>query len=127
MSNEMIDLMAGDARLRRRLEAYAEHRLTPDLSATSRMRARVLAHAHRQTERVRADAALTIVRPGVALQGTTHSGRSLPRTAVSLVAAAGLVAAMVGGVAAASGPGGALYETRIWVEDDGRRPGPHEI
>jgi len=116
MSNEMIDLAAGDARLRRRLEAYADLRLTPDLTATSRMRARVLAHAHRRADLVRADAALTVVpqaawrpaaRPGV------RRGRS---TAVALVAAALLVGAMAGGAAASSGPGGALYEVRLWIE-----------
>ena len=112
----MIDLAAGDARLRRRLEAYADLRLTPDLTATSRMRARVLAHAHRRADLVRADAALTVVpqaawrpaaRPGV------RRGRS---TAVALVAAALLVGAMAGGAAASSGPGGALYEVRLWIE-----------
>ena len=116
MSNEMIDLAAGDVRLRRRLEAYADLRLTPDLTATSRMRARVLAHAHRRADLVRADAALTVVpqaawrpaaRPGV------RRGRS---TAVALVAAALLVGAMAGGAAASSGPGGALYEVRLWIE-----------
>lgn len=112
----MIDLAAGDVRLRRRLEAYADLRLTPDLTATSRMRARVLAHAHRRADLVRADAALTVVpqaawrpaaRPGV------RRGRS---TAVALVAAALLVGAMAGGAAASSGPGGALYEVRLWIE-----------
>jgi hypothetical protein len=118
MKDEMIDLMAGDARLRRRLEAYAKSRLTPDLSATSRMRARVLVHAHRQAELVRADAALTIIRPGVdGERDAPPWHRNVRRTAISLVAAAALVAAMVGGAAGASAPGGALYEARIWVED----------
>jgi len=116
MSDEMIDLMAGEARLRRRLEAYAEFRLTPDLSTTSRMRARVLAHAHRQADLARADAALTIVRPGIELSTAGGARRGLRRTVVSLVAAAALVAAMVGGAAAASAPGAALYEARLWVE-----------
>lgn len=113
----MIDMMAGDARLRRRLEAYAESRLTPDLSATSRMRARVLAHAHRQADLVRADSALTIVRPGVELGAAKRTRRRLRRTVASLVAAAALVAAMVAGAAAASAPGRALYEARLWAED----------
>jgi uncharacterized membrane protein YgcG len=117
MSDEMIDLMAGEARLRRRLEAYAEFRLSPDLGTTSRMRARVLAHAHRQADLVRADAALTIVRPGLEMGAATASRRGLRRTVISLLAAAALVAAMVGGAAAASVPGAALYEARLWVED----------
>ena len=61
MSNDMIDLAAGDVRLRQRLETYADVRLTPELTATSRMRARVLAHAHRRADLARVDAALTIV------------------------------------------------------------------
>ena len=48
MDDAMMDLMAEHGLLRRRLEAYAETRLSPDLAASSRMRARVLAVAHRQ-------------------------------------------------------------------------------
>ena len=48
MDDAMMDLMAGHGELRRRLGAYAEARLSPDLAASSRMRARVLAVAHRQ-------------------------------------------------------------------------------
>jgi len=116
MSNEMIDLAAGDVRLRRRLEAYADLRLTPDLTATSRMRARVLAHAHRRADLVRADAALTVV-PQTAWRPAAQPGVRRGRgTAVALVAAALLVGAMAGGAAASSGPGGALYEVRLWIE-----------
>ena len=111
----MIDLAAGDARLRRRLEAYADLRLTPDLTATSRMRARVLAHAHRRADLVRADAALTVV-PQTASRPAQRGVRRGRGTAVALVAAALLVGAMAGGAAASSGPGGALYEARLWIE-----------
>src|SRR5689334_6316963 len=116
MSDEMIDLAAGDMRLRQRLEAYGDLRLTPDLAATSRMRARVLAHAHRRGDLMRADAALTIV-PDTASRTAIERGlRRTKRTASALVAAAILAGAMVGGAAASSGPGGALYEARLWVE-----------
>ena len=111
----MIDLAAGDALLRRRLEAYADLRLTPDLTATSRMRARVLAHAHRRADLVRADAALTVV-PQTASRPAQRGVRRGRGTAVALVAAALLVGAMAGGAAASSGPGGALYEARLWIE-----------
>ena len=117
MSNDMIDLAAGDVRLRQRLEAYADVRLTPELTATSRMRARVLAHAHRRADLARADAALTIV-PDTASRASIERGRrGGRRAAVALIAAAILVGAMVGGAAASSGPGGALYEARLWIED----------
>ena len=116
MSNDMIDLAAGDVRLRQRLEAYADVRLTPELTATSRMRARVLAHAHRRADLVRANAALTIV-PDTASRASIERGRrGGRRAAVALIAAAILVGAVVGGAAASSGPGGALYEARLWIE-----------
>lgn len=113
----MIDLAAGDVRLRQRLEAYADVRLTPDLAATSRMRARVLAHAHRRADLVRADAALRIVSDTASRVARDRSRRQTRRAAVGLVAAAILAGATVGGVAASSGPGGALYEARLWIED----------
>ena len=84
MSDEMIDLAAGDMRLRRRLEAYAEQRLSPDVSATSRMRARVLAHAHRHADRARADAALTIVPAAAGLPTIDHRRRDGRRMVASL-------------------------------------------
>jgi len=116
MSDEMIDLAAGDMRLRQRLEAYADVRLTPDLAATSRMRARVLAHAHRRGDLMRADAALTVVPDRASYTAIERGLRRTRRTAFVLVAAAILAGATVGGAAAASGPGGTLYEARLWVE-----------
>src|SRR3954447_9995742 len=117
MNDDMIDLAAGDIRLRRRLEAYADDRLTPDLTATSRMRARVLAHAHRRADLTRADAALSIV-PATASRSAIERGlRGRRRAAFTLVTAAILVGAMVGGAAASSSPGGALYEGRLWIEN----------
>lgn len=117
MTDEMIDMMAGDVRFRRRLEAYAESRLSPDLPTTSRMRARVLAHAHRHADLARADAALTIVRPGAAEEQRARRSAAARRTAISVVSAAALVVAMVGGAAAASQAGGALYDARLFVEE----------
>jgi hypothetical protein len=47
---------------------------------------------------------------------TRHRAHGVQRAAIALVAAAGLVGAMVGGASAASGPGQAFYEARLWVE-----------
>jgi hypothetical protein len=122
MDDHMIDLVAGEAILRRRLESYADLRLSPDPAATARMRARVLAHAHRRADFARADAALTVVAPTVApaVTGATVARPGRPtarwRGMFGLVAAAALLLALAGGAAAASTAGGALYGARLWVE-----------
>ena len=117
MDDEMIDLTAGDARLRERLEAYAERRLTPDLAASSRIRARVLAVAHRQADLARADAALTIVNAATE-RATLPARRRRARWRRPLVAllAASLAVGAAAGSAFAARPGGSLYETRLWLE-----------
>lgn len=127
MKDDMIDLMAADVALRRRLETYADSALTPDLAASSRMRARVLAIAHRRADLDRRDrAALTVLagggtssRPGSRsaarppARATARHRRS--RTASALLAAS-LGIAVLAGTAAAARPGGGLYETRLWAE-----------
>lgn len=133
MSDQMIDLMAGDELLQRRLMAYADLRLSPDLTTSSRQRARVMAVAHRHASLARADAALTLLpRPdgvsgatspsddlGVAARAArrrsgSRSGRR--RRAAAVVLAASLGAAMFAGGVYAARPGGPLYETRLWAE-----------
>src|SRR5688572_14594144 len=128
--DDMIDMMAGDDLLRRRLEALADMRLSPDLTASSRLRARVMAVAHRHASLARADAALTLLpRPvgasgahpsddlGHAARAARRAGRAGPgrrQRAAGVVLAASLAAVMaVGGVYAAR-PGGPLYDTRLW-------------
>ena len=125
MDDRMIDLVAGDARLRQRLEAYADARLSPDLVTTSRMRARVLAVAHRQADLARADAALTVV-PRTTVYGPTYgdaravrsrrSRRSAMRRAMTALLAAAVVLGGAAGTALAARPGGALYDSRVWIE-----------
>jgi hypothetical protein len=117
MDDEMIDLIAGDARLRRRLEAYADLRLSPDLTTSSRIRARVLAVAHRQADLARADAALTIVTETTERTLRPARRRRAPwqRVLVGLLAAS-LALGAAAGSAFAARPGGALYEPRVWLE-----------
>src|SRR6476619_1475292 len=97
MDDEMIDLMAGDAILRRRLQTFADVRLTPDPATSARIRARVLAVAHRRAELAHADAALTVVRDApvaaAAPAGTGRIGWRRPLTAL-------LVASLAVGIAA---------------------------
>jgi hypothetical protein len=116
MDDEMIDLMAGDAVLRRRIDAYAELRLSPDLATSSRIRARVLAVAHRQADLARADAALTIVTAATPPSKTAdRAGHRWGRALVGLLAASLVLTASAGSVFAAR-PGGPLYEPRLWLE-----------
>jgi predicted RecA/RadA family phage recombinase len=116
MDNEMIDLMAGDAVLRRRMDVYAELRLSPDLATSSRIRARVLAVAHRHADLARADAALTIVTAATPPSKTAvRAGHRWGRALVGLLAAALVLGASAGSVFAAR-PGGPLYEPRLWLE-----------
>lgn len=125
MDEQMIDLVAGEARLRRRLEAYADVRLSPDLVTSSRMRARVLAVAHRQADLARADAALTVMH-GRGITASTPAADRLARHSrstgarlrrpVAAVLAATLVVGGAAGTALAARAGGALYEPRVWIE-----------
>ncbi len=125
MDDTMIDLVPGDTLLRGRLEAYVEARLTPSLATSSRVRARVLAVAHRHADLARADAALKIVPAAIAQAGrfTTaygvvgaHPPRPARHRTVTALLAASLMIGVATGTALAARPGGALYETRLWVE-----------
>lgn len=126
MDDAMIDLMADDGMLRRRLDAFADARLTPDLAAASRMRARVLAVAHRRS-------ALGLADPGLALlptpdvepraTATVRSARrptprraSTRRRALAFLLAATVALGAAAGTALAARPGGALYAARLWAE-----------
>jgi hypothetical protein len=132
MDDQMMDLMAGDELLRRRLMAYADLRLSPDLTTSSRLRARVMAVAHRHASLARADAGLTLLpRPdgvsgahpadesGVAARAArrpSHARHGRRQRALGVVLAASLAAVMVAGGVYAARPGGPIYETRLWAE-----------
>ncbi len=104
-----------DDELTRRLEAYAEARLTPDLSATTRMRARVMAAAHRQAALARAETDRAA--EAAALRRLTERPRRSPwRRSLTALLAAGLTLAVGVGSVAAAQPGGPLYGARIFVE-----------
>ena len=117
MEDGMIDLLAGDMRLRRRLEAYADARLTPDAATAARIRARVLAVAHRRAELARADAALTVVRTvGQDQVGAPRRRGTTWRRSAAVLLAAALALGIGTGSALAARPAGALYEARLWLE-----------
>ena len=98
-NDQMPDRDVEDVEITRRLEAYAEARLSPSLSATMRMRAQVMAAAQRQAAGRR-----VVVR-----------GFRWQRPVAALLAACLTLALVVGSVAAAR-PGGPLYGARIWAE-----------
>ena len=131
MDDEMIDLLADDGNLRQRLDAYAGARLSPDQAASARIRARVLAVAHRQSALAGADTTLALLtepdNEHLAAVGTTAWGRASDhrllqrggrpwRRAASVLLAASLGVTVVAGGALAARPGGALYGARLWAE-----------
>jgi hypothetical protein len=128
--DDMIESMTGDAMLGRRLEAYAAARLSPDLTTSSRLRARVLAVAHRQADLARGDAALVVLprtepsmgaapssaRVRALRQAPRHRGRARWQRAAGVLLAAGLGIGLTSGVAFAARPAGPLYDARLWAE-----------
>jgi hypothetical protein len=118
-TGETIELLPGDATMVRLLRVYAETRLTPDLSTSARIRARVLAVAHRRAELAGADpsrALLSHASPSTpASTARRMPGRRLPRRLVVGLLAATLTMGATG-VALASRAGGPLYPTRLWSE-----------
>ncbi len=96
----MHDRDPEDDELAQRLEAYSQARLSPDLSASTRMRSQVMAAAHRHAIRA----------------GANRTRRSPWRRSMTALLAAGLTLAVGVGSVAAAQPGGPLYTVRIWAE-----------
>ncbi|MDH4142491.1 MAG: hypothetical protein OEV61_07760, partial [Chloroflexota bacterium] len=112
-----MDPTAEDLELGRRLEAYADARLSPSLTTESRIRARVLAAAHRRADFARADAGLVLLpRPERQASGNPGTRGHHRRRAASALIAASLAASLFLGTALAAQPGGTLYEVRLWAE-----------
>ena len=111
-----------DDKLARRLEAYAEARLSPELSATARMRARVMAAAHHQAalaraDLARADADRAAVAPTLAADAQAdRTRRATWRRPLTALLAAGLTLGVGVSSVAAAQAGGPLYGARIWAE-----------
>lgn len=106
-----------DDELARRLEAYAEARLSPELSATTRMRAHVMAAAHRRAALARADADRAGAAAALAAAAQVdRTRRPVWRRPLTALLAAGLTLGVGVGTVAAAQPGGPLYGARIWAE-----------
>lgn len=109
---------AGLFELTRRLEAYAEARLSPSAVAGVNMRASVMAAAQRRAALIVADVArevdvVSANAPARELHRTTS--RRLYRPAAALMAASLTLAVMAGTVYGANA-GGPFYAARLWIE-----------
>jgi hypothetical protein len=103
--------------LTRRLEAYAEARLSPDLSATIRMRARAMAAAHRHAALAQLDAdRAAAVAAEASVVSFERTRRSTWRRPLTALLAAGLTLGVGVSSVAAAQPGGPLYGARVWAE-----------
>jgi hypothetical protein len=121
MDDRSGSMTPGDQELERRLEAYADARLSPSVESTTRVRAAVMAEAHRQAALLAADAeaGATAADETAAARATTAPKRGFWRTwrrPVVAVLIACLAVGIVAGSAFASRAGGPLYAARLWAE-----------
>jgi hypothetical protein len=118
--DERYELDRGAVEVIRRLEAYADARLDPSVAATTRMRAAVMAAAHRQAALIAADGATALalapaeVAPHRALGHSRRVGAW--RRPVAAMLAGTLTLGILAGTALAARPGGPLYQARLWTE-----------
>jgi hypothetical protein len=112
MDDSMHASFGGDLEIERRLDRYAQVRLSPAPDVAARIRARVMREARlgfaAQAERV-ANGSLLAER-------TLQRRSTLIRRGGALLLAAGLALGVVGSAMAASQAGGPLYDARVWLE-----------
>ncbi len=104
-----------DDELARRLEAYADARLSPDPTSTARVRAHVVQMAHAQ-DRSELEVGIAAAEIGDIRVARLERRRSPWRRSTALLLAATLTLALGVGSVAAAQPGGPLYGVRIWAE-----------
>jgi hypothetical protein len=118
--DELYVLDRGSVEVIRRLEAYADARLDPSVAATTRMRAAVMAAAHRQAALIAADgaAALALAPVEVAPDRAPGDRRWIGawRRPIAAMLAGTLTLGILAGTALATRPGGPLYQARLWTE-----------
>jgi hypothetical protein len=99
----------------RRLEAYADLRLSPSAVATTRMRMNVMNAAHRRAALMEADAASAAAAATIPVVATRRSQIGWRRPVAAVFAGCLTLGLLVGTVSAAA-PGGPLYAARVWTE-----------
>jgi hypothetical protein len=108
---------SGLLEITRRLEAYADLRLSPSAAASVTMRTSVMSAAHRRAalmaaDRAREAAVARTIAVGVDDRQTSHR---LYRPAAAFMAAS-LAIAMLAGTVYGAKAGGPFYAARLWVE-----------
>jgi hypothetical protein len=120
MNDNVMDSMdPGFLEVARRLEAYADLRLTASVAATTRMRMNVMSAAHRRAALIEADATQvpsSLLPPTLANEHARRTRTAWRRPAAALLAATLTLGIVAGTVSAAAKAGGPLYAARLWVE-----------
>ena len=116
MDEDFVERRPADLEIYRRLDAFAQARLTPDATAMARIRTALMGQALALADA--RSAALTTPAPlPVALPERPAIAFPRPqRRAAAVVLAACLVVGIGAGSVAASQAGGPLYGPRMWVE-----------
>ena len=109
---------SGAIDLARRLEAFAEARLTPSVASTKVLRGAVMAAAHRRAALLAAEGAgqAAAASPTVVTDVPVRRGHRAWRRPLVALLAGGLTLGVLAGTAFAAQPGGLLYDGRIWAE-----------
>jgi hypothetical protein len=110
MDDDMQAIEVRDVEIERRLEAYARARLSPDIIAVARSRARIMRESRLQFDAARIAAHMT---PAIVVIPRRSFGR---RLAMPILAASVWLGIAVGSISAATA-GGPLYPARMWVEN----------
>ncbi len=119
MDDDMIDRTEpGYIELARRLEAYADLRLSPGTAATTRMRTAVMTAAHRRAALIHADATFDAAGATTSARAATGKvgGRPSWRRPAAALFAGALTLFILVGTAYGARPGGPLYAARLWTE-----------
>jgi hypothetical protein len=112
MDDQMQASIGADLEVERRLDDFARARLTPGADSKARSRARVM----REARLAFADWDAQRAAASENFRARAASRRTAIRRGAGLLLAAGLSLVVVGGALAASGAGGPLYGSRLWLE-----------
>jgi hypothetical protein len=115
MDDPMQKTRTGDTLVVKRLETFANVRLSPDPAAVRRMRARVMRDARATLRSPTVTSAPSPAAPGPVARRWIR-GRGTRRGA-GLLLAATLSLTVLGGAALAAGPGRPLYGAALWFEE----------